>query len=249
MGVQVREKPKGSGVYYVFINYQGRRKSKKIGTNKKTADEIAEKIKAKLHYGEYKMKKYKWFSSKFPGVRYRKHPKRKHGVKFDRYFTIKYQCEGKRREEAVGWASEGWTAEKAALIRAEFKNAYKTGSGEPTSLSEKRERIKNLKLEKRKIHFSTIKWPSDPTGSFVYFVQQGENGAIKIGITKSNIANRIEALQTASSSLLRLVGYIRDAHPLSLEKELHSKFKKHRLRGEWFRPHIEIWREFQTFLQ
>ena len=35
MGVKVREKPKGSGVYWVFINHNGKRKSKKIGTDKK----------------------------------------------------------------------------------------------------------------------------------------------------------------------------------------------------------------------
>jgi len=63
MGVKVREKPKGSGIYYVFINYQGRRKSKKIGTNKKTACEIAEKIKAKLLLGELNVEK---VNTKYP---------------------------------------------------------------------------------------------------------------------------------------------------------------------------------------
>jgi integrase len=29
MGVKVREKPPGSGNYWIFINHQGRRKSKK----------------------------------------------------------------------------------------------------------------------------------------------------------------------------------------------------------------------------
>lgn len=96
------------------------------------------------------MKKLKWLSTKFPGVRYRKHSTRKHGIKFDRYFAIRYQRAGKRREESLGWTSEGWTAEKAALTLAEFKNAYKTGSGEPTSLSEKRAIEKNLKLKKKR---------------------------------------------------------------------------------------------------
>jgi len=97
-----------------------------------------------------KMKKYKWFSSGIPGVRYRKHPTRKHGIKFDRYYTIYLQHEGKRREEALGWSSEGYTAGEAASYLEEFKKAYKTGSGEPTSLSEKRERIKNLKLKEKR---------------------------------------------------------------------------------------------------
>jgi integrase len=47
MGVKVREKPKNSGNWWVFINHQGRRKAKKIG-NKRAAEEVARKIEAKL---------------------------------------------------------------------------------------------------------------------------------------------------------------------------------------------------------
>lgn len=47
MGVKVREKPKNSGVWWVFINHQGRRKAKKIGS-KRAAEEVAKKIEAKL---------------------------------------------------------------------------------------------------------------------------------------------------------------------------------------------------------
>lgn len=54
MGVIVREKAKGSGVYWVFINYRGKRKAKKIG-KKKTAEKVAEKIRAKLTLGELKI--------------------------------------------------------------------------------------------------------------------------------------------------------------------------------------------------
>jgi integrase len=79
----------------------------------------------------------KWFNTGFPGVRYRKHPTRKHGVRFDQYFSIRYQYNRKRIEEGCGWASKGWSAQKAALILAELKEAQKTGSG-PTSLAEKR---------------------------------------------------------------------------------------------------------------
>ena len=52
MGVQVRESPKGSGEYYVFINHRGTRKSKKIGKDEGLANDVAEKIKAKLVLGE-----------------------------------------------------------------------------------------------------------------------------------------------------------------------------------------------------
>lgn len=52
MGVKVRERPSGSGVWWIFINHQGKRKAKKIGRNKKAAEEAAAKIEAKLVLNE-----------------------------------------------------------------------------------------------------------------------------------------------------------------------------------------------------
>jgi len=52
MGVKVREKTKGSGVWWIFIDHQGRRRAKKIGRDKKAAEGIAIKIEAKLVLGE-----------------------------------------------------------------------------------------------------------------------------------------------------------------------------------------------------
>ena len=52
MAVNIREKPKGSGVYWIFINHQGKRKSKKIGKDKRLADQVAKKIEAKLTLGD-----------------------------------------------------------------------------------------------------------------------------------------------------------------------------------------------------
>lgn len=70
-----------------------------------------------------------WTKSKFPGVRYREHPSRKHGVKPDRYFSIRYKLDGRDKEEALGWASMGWTEQKAAARLAELKEAQRTGNG------------------------------------------------------------------------------------------------------------------------
>ncbi len=52
MGVKVREKKKGSGVWWIFIDHQGRRKAKKIGRDKKVAENIAKKVEAKLVLGD-----------------------------------------------------------------------------------------------------------------------------------------------------------------------------------------------------
>lgn len=51
MGVKVREKVKKSGVWWVFISRNGRRTSRKVGSEK-AALEVARKIEAKLTLGE-----------------------------------------------------------------------------------------------------------------------------------------------------------------------------------------------------
>lgn len=76
-------------------------------------------------------------TSKYPGVRFREHPTRKHGVLPDRYFAIRYQVDRRRVEEGLGWASEGWTDKKALVEMEKLKTAAKTGEG-PSSLREKR---------------------------------------------------------------------------------------------------------------
>lgn len=52
MGVKVREKPPGSGIWWLFINHDGHRKSKKVGKDKRLAIEAAKKIEAKLTLGD-----------------------------------------------------------------------------------------------------------------------------------------------------------------------------------------------------
>ena len=57
MGVKVREKVKGSGEWWVFINHQGRRKAKRVGvgrSGKKAAELAALKISARLAGGRYR---------------------------------------------------------------------------------------------------------------------------------------------------------------------------------------------------
>jgi len=79
----------------------------------------------------------KWQKSNYPGVRFRSHPKRKHGVKFDRYFSIYYRLNGKRVEEGVGWSSQGWAEKKANELLSELQRNQKKGT-RPQTLKEKR---------------------------------------------------------------------------------------------------------------
>jgi integrase len=82
----------------------------------------------------------KWIKSKFPGVRYRVHPTRKHGVGPDKYITIYYRLKGETtpKQESLGWASQGWTEKKASIILSELRHNQATGNG-PRTLAEKRE--------------------------------------------------------------------------------------------------------------
>lgn len=73
-----------------------------------------------------------------PGIRYREHATRKHGMKLDRYYAIRFKIAGVERGEGVGWASQGWTEEKVAEILHLLKRNAKTGMG-PCRLCELRE--------------------------------------------------------------------------------------------------------------
>lgn len=81
----------------------------------------------------------KWINTNFPGVRYYVHPTRKtKNGKPDKYFTIRFSHKGCRKEEGLGWSSEGWNAEKCFALLAEIKEALRTGRG-AQSVAEMRE--------------------------------------------------------------------------------------------------------------
>lgn len=73
---------------------------------------------------------------------------------------------------------------------------------------------------------------------FVYFVQHGAAGVIKIGFTSCNVGGRFTQLQRAAPDELVFRGYIEGGY--ELEQDLHSRFAEHRHRGEWFRPAPEL---------
>ena len=50
MGVRVRQK---DGVWYIFVNHKGKRKAKRVGTDKKVAQAAAKEIQRRLACGDY----------------------------------------------------------------------------------------------------------------------------------------------------------------------------------------------------
>lgn len=91
----------------------------------------------------------RWHKSTFPNIQFKKHPSRKHGLKFDQYYRASYQVGGNRKAVNFGWTSEGWTESKVWEKINQYKNNAKTGSG-PTSLKEERETQEDEKLKVQK---------------------------------------------------------------------------------------------------
>lgn len=90
-----------------------------------------------------------WFSTPFPGVRFREHATRKQrNGQSDKYYTIRFRVNGSRKEERLGWASEGWNAEKAYKVLSDILKGVRTGDG-PQSLAEKRTMAASEKAAKK----------------------------------------------------------------------------------------------------
>jgi integrase len=66
------------------------------------------------------------------GIRVRDHATRRHGVKPDRYFTLRFSVDGRQIEEALGWASAGWTLARAQEELGRLREAKRTGQGPAT---------------------------------------------------------------------------------------------------------------------
>jgi integrase len=88
-----------------------------------------------------------WKKTRFVGVRVKESPVRTHKGKPDKYFLIRYGKDGKIIQEAVGWASEGITAQLASNLRAEILSNIRLGKGFQ-SLRDKRQKEETKKRVK-----------------------------------------------------------------------------------------------------
>lgn len=76
--------------------------------------------------------------------------------------------------------------------------------------------------------------------SFLYFIQcTGPGGPIKIGHTKV-VERRLSALQMGCPWALTLIGHVAVDDGVAIEEQLHYRFAKTRVRGEWFAATAEL---------
>lgn len=91
------------------------------------------------------------------GIRKYEHLTRKHRMRPDVYYALRYKVDGKSYEEGLGWASEGWTLEKARATLAELRTAKKTGTG-PITLQEKRAKAREQREAERNRPTMLLLW-------------------------------------------------------------------------------------------
>lgn len=83
---------------------------------------------------------------------------------------------------------------------------------------------------------------------YVYFIK-GQRGNIKIGVSQ-NPQKRLEALQTGHSAKLKIIEqfpFESRMQAYDTEAQLHRRYKRHRVRGEWFK--YDMYLEFKGRLE
>lgn len=90
----------------------------------------------------------------------------------------------------------------------------------------------------------------NPKGRYIYFITpDDEEDTVKIGMSKDPFSRKRE-LQVGNSKLLKLKLFfgpwaLKDAK--NIEKEIHQKLIKNKLRGEWYNINYRVaWRFFDT---
>ena len=71
---------------------------------------------------------------------------------------------------------------------------------------------------------------AEPKKEYIYFIQQGDDGPIKVGYS-TNPEKRLKTLSTASPHSLHLLKVVEGDE--TLEKRIHTRFAEIRLGGEW----------------
>ena len=75
----------------------------------------------------------------------------------------------------------------------------------------------------------------------VYFIQQGDDGPIKVGLSWSP-QSRLAHLQVANPSELRIIGQrrITEGDPRTIEGQIHDHLRPWHIRNEWFEASDEV---------
>jgi hypothetical protein len=84
----------------------------------------------------------------------------------------------------------------------------------------------------------------------VYAIRASESGRIKVGIT-GKMKRRLAACRTSCPEPLSVVGVLEvpDERARDIEREIHWRYREHRVTGEWFNPSPELLAEISSWQQ
>lgn len=116
-------------------------------------------------------------------------------------------------------------------FNAVYQECLRQRPGTEMSLSERIEASKNRAVQR-------VAAAQAAPGK-VYFIA-AQSGEIKIGHSRTPKA-RLVRLQTGHPDRLTLLATVDGG--VDLEREYHNRFSGHRIKGEWFHPHRDIWAE------
>jgi len=71
----------------------------------------------------------------------------------------------------------------------------------------------------------------------IYFIREGDNGPIKVGVTKRP-ESRLKSLQTGNPRPLKFISILPGY--AAREKKIKSDLKVHSINGEWFNPELQV---------
>jgi hypothetical protein len=97
-------------------------------------------------------------------------------------------------------------------------------------------RKKELRFKRGDRERELLARPRKPIGldEKIYFIQDVDNRAIKIGWTKQTTDKRLETLQNGNPSELKILVVISGGRVM--EKQFHWRFEHLKIRNEWFYP-------------
>ena len=98
--------------------------------------------------------------------------------------------------------------------------------------------MERISSECRLLNDALRRWLADRTTFSTKNLMQGKvyfalcDQAVKIGFAKE-VSKRLAAIQVSQAQEVRLLGCIDGTQ--AMERDFHRRFKKHHIRGEWFR--------------
>ncbi len=165
-----------------------------------------------------------WKSTAHKGLRYFEHDTRKHGKKFDRYYTIRFRLDGKLHTYGVGWLSDGIPAairveepnlgfeDYCLKLLREYKGNVKTGVG-PISPKEKRD----IEKEKRDQAEQERKQAEKENVTFGYYFENDYFPTHEIGRKKDTTRKTKEHFKKWIEPVIGNIPF-KDIKPFNIEK-------------------------------